>query len=355
MKTRNLPAAALTLMLTAAFTPIFSRAGTAAGAAPEAAVSSTTAVLHAETETTAALPEGTYDYEGTFVPTKSPWFHSVGDEPDTGSVVLSLFVIDASGKYNSSVLPFSFSANNSLYSGFYTIDTSAVDNTKAGDYAVRIIPEAGSILTVRTDREYRIRLTDHVSSFTVHYEERPEQLWLLGSNGSNRTECVPDQICMVKLTNLKGAGVLSCTVSDSSVAEIVEATPGQNQILYKIRGLKPGETTVSAEVSDGRTASCTIHVLSLEELYTDTTTDMTTIATALFTGAVPGDVNCSGALEIADAVLLARFLAEDPVSVPAQGLENAETDGDASVLSAMDLARILRMLASSTETAQTVG
>ena len=57
-----------------------------------------------------------------------------------------------------------------------------------------------------------------------------------------------------------------------------------------------------------------------------------------------GDVDCSGAVQIADAVLLARYLAEDTVTVTAQGLVNAESDGK-SGLTAGDLSVLLQYLA----------
>ena len=57
-----------------------------------------------------------------------------------------------------------------------------------------------------------------------------------------------------------------------------------------------------------------------------------------------GDIDCSGAVQIADAVLLARYLAEDAVTVTAQGLVNAELDGDTG-LTAGDLSVLLQYLA----------
>lgn len=61
----------------------------------------------------------------------------------------------------------------------------------------------------------------------------------------------------------------------------------------------------------------------------------------------PGDVDCNGQVAIADAVLLARYLAEDAVAVTAQGLVNAELDGDSTALSAADLSVLLQLLAGS--------
>ena len=62
------------------------------------------------------------------------------------------------------------------------------------------------------------------------------------------------------------------------------------------------------------------------------------------TALLKGDVDCSGQVQIADAVLLARYVAEDAVTVTAQGLVNAELDGEAG-LTAGDLSALLQGIA----------
>ncbi|MCR5306262.1 MAG: DUF4981 domain-containing protein [Oscillospiraceae bacterium] len=57
-----------------------------------------------------------------------------------------------------------------------------------------------------------------------------------------------------------------------------------------------------------------------------------------------GDVDCSGNVAIADAILLARYLAEDKVTVTAQGKINAECDGN-DTLDSGDLTALLEHLA----------
>lgn len=61
--------------------------------------------------------------------------------------------------------------------------------------------------------------------------------------------------------------------------------------------------------------------------------------------AVRGDMDCSGSFSIADCVMLARYLAEDPIAVTAQGLVNAETDGDPDALTTGDLSMMMQALA----------
>ncbi len=78
---------------------------------------------------------------------------------------------------------------------------------------------------------------------------------------------------------------------------------------------------------------------------TATTTTTTTTVTEPKTEKMTGDVDCSGSVSIADAVLLAQYLAEiEGTTISAQGLENAETDGAAG-LNSDDNTTILEYLA----------
>ncbi len=81
----------------------------------------------------------------------------------------------------------------------------------------------------------------------------------------------------------------------------------------------------------------------------DTTTTTTTTTTSDSTGGTKtlwGDVDCSGDVKVADAVLLARYVAEDKVTVTAQGKINADCyDAGDSKLTAEDTGVILKYLA----------
>ena len=60
---------------------------------------------------------------------------------------------------------------------------------------------------------------------------------------------------------------------------------------------------------------------------------------------VTGDIDCNGNTNIADAVLLARFIAEDAeISVSAEGKANADLDGDGDVTGA-DQPLLLELIA----------
>ena len=58
-----------------------------------------------------------------------------------------------------------------------------------------------------------------------------------------------------------------------------------------------------------------------------------------------GDVNCDGDVKIGDVILLNRFMAEDEsITVKAEGLVNADADGDGGIGSG-DSVAILKILA----------
>ncbi len=90
----------------------------------------------------------------------------------------------------------------------------------------------------------------------------------------------------------------------------------------------------------------TTETTTTETTTTEATTTETTSSPATEAAAnLPGDVDGSGDVNVADAVLLARFLAEDAeVSVSAQGKVNADINGD-SEINCEDLTVLLEILA----------
>lgn len=78
---------------------------------------------------------------------------------------------------------------------------------------------------------------------------------------------------------------------------------------------------------------------------TTTTTVTTTTVTTLPKQGLRGDVNLDGTVDVSDAVLLARFVAEDPaVRIEAQGIANGRCSGD-DLLDGEDVIYILRIIA----------
>ncbi|MBQ5334928.1 MAG: cellulose 1,4-beta-cellobiosidase [Oscillospiraceae bacterium] len=84
---------------------------------------------------------------------------------------------------------------------------------------------------------------------------------------------------------------------------------------------------------------------------TETTTTTTTTSSSEPGKKLMGDVDCSGDVKIADAVLLARYVAEDAVTVTTQGKLNADCFADGQgVLDSNDLSSLLKFLANSNVT-----
>lgn len=78
---------------------------------------------------------------------------------------------------------------------------------------------------------------------------------------------------------------------------------------------------------------------------TTTTTVTTTTVTTLPKQGLRGDVNLDGTVDVSDAVLLARFVAEDPnVRIQSQGIANGRCNGD-DLLDGDDVIYILRIIA----------
>ena len=61
--------------------------------------------------------------------------------------------------------------------------------------------------------------------------------------------------------------------------------------------------------------------------------------------ALPGDVDTDGTVDIADGIMLAQLLAEEPTGITAQGRANADLDGDGSVTAA-DYVQLLGLIGS---------
>ncbi len=89
------------------------------------------------------------------------------------------------------------------------------------------------------------------------------------------------------------------------------------------------ETTTTTTTTETTTTTTTTETTTTttETTTTTTTTTAETSATKKFSVMI-GDVNCDEKVDVSDAVLLARFLAEDvETNITAQGKINAECDG----------------------------
>ena len=120
--------------------------------------------------------------------------------------------------------------------------------------------------------------------------------------------------------------------------------------------VQPTATTTSATTTSTTTTSTTAATTSTTASAVTTTTVTTTSTTNSSSDSedVPvaavmrGDLDCSGAVDILDAVLMARLTGDDPTlkdgDVSAQGKANSDCDGN-GLTDAFDLDRILRYLA----------
>ena len=100
-------------------------------------------------------------------------------------------------------------------------------------------------------------------------------------------------------------------------------------------------TLVFSGVGESNTADYTASITNGKITIGTPTTESTPTTTPKI-----GDVDCNGEIKIADAVLLARYVAEDAVTVTAQGKVNANCYNDGSdAITSEDLASLLKYLA----------
>ena len=95
--------------------------------------------------------------------------------------------------------------------------------------------------------------------------------------------------------------------------------------------------------------SCFNSIVEGREYTTGPSTQTTTTTTTSSSSSeeqpeLLGDVDCNGVVQVADAILLARYVAEDKVNITTQGRKNAELSGD-STLTSDDISVLLRYLA----------
>ena len=138
--------------------------------------------------------------------------------------------------------------------------------------------------------------------------------------------------------------MLTAYVEENQIeARIVsdEEYPGYQPIVVEFDGDTAPDAwnTVFAYIDEQKMDRTTIGMVRIENGVAVTTVNCSV------TIAQSGDVDCNGAVQIADAVLLARYLAEDDVRITAQGLRNAELDGNTAALDSGDLIALLQFIA----------
>ena len=121
----------------------------------------------------------------------------------------------------------------------------------------------------------------------------------------------------------------------------------------------PRNKTIFAALTELSSAGMPVDCVTLDELpdwdtydpklpeVKQTTPEQTTVTTSgkAAEGELVGDVDCSGTVDVSDAVLLARFVAEDKTAaVTAAGKRNADCDGKQGI-DGGDTTRILMYIA----------
>lgn len=108
------------------------------------------------------------------------------------------------------------------------------------------------------------------------------------------------------------------------------------------------QTTTTTAATTTTTVTTTTTTVTTTTIAPQTTTPEATTTTTEPTPSVPtklGDANCDGSVDVSDAVLIARYTAQDAsANISNQGLTNADVDHNGSV-SAEDLTMILRAIA----------
>ncbi len=306
----------------------------------------------------AAADTEDYDYIGYFYMDDCPDTLYTGQEPDLSNAVLVLSVYADPDDQNLQVQPCRFTVGSGEFADSYTIDMTKVDFSTPGGYLLSVRSEPGVIecstdlpLDKAKDGKIRVKLKgDRISYYVV-----------LQSNGSDlRFEPtdpriadgapIPIPLDLINSTDVKLIGTweseISYTFSDPTVAELSMDYDAEYYRLLQFNPLRPGETVLTATAADGRSCSCTVRVVEHLDYPAETTTDCTTVSDPIIR-TVWGDADCTGRADIADAVLLARYLAEDTaVTVTPQGKRNAACFADADgILDSDDLNVILQLLA----------
>ena len=373
----------------------------AAVTAAEEPAQTTTATVPLITEPPARKTE----FSGVLVHKSGSLSFYEGQEPDYGQLEIELHLEDQWGTYGHAAG--SFQIGSGAHANCYTLDTSEVDPNTPGTYYVYVDTVEGAeddfdnfseIPQIGLSRgPIHVTMVKHRTSFMVTVMEKRTELQI-GNGSGEYTLPLTDRINFFTVYNLwedNDSAVYS--FSDPSVAEIV----GKNMDVFgcaqvlQIRFLKTGDTTLTVTAVDGRTASCLFHVISAEDIIepesittvavkTDVSTDVTQGLTTYTTvtdltdahgrlvdengeviiingtsavvsvpritdevlpDTVRGDADCSGAVDVADAVLSARYIAMDAeAEITDQGRRNADVNGDGDVTTD-DVALILKRIA----------
>lgn len=215
-----------------------------------------------------------------------------------------------------------------------------ITNLPAEMSGAELIRTACDAKTVTTDLAEITAAQPVTIAVAVDSRVDPAPAWLSGWERSAMTVDSSNGEHFVCYTKDLDAGARMTLGSNGTSANCV------NYVAFAIP--KPEETTTTTTETTTETTTTTTTTETTTE--TTTTTELTTSETTTVSQqpsgkTMTGDVNCSGAVDVSDAVLLARFIAEDSEAVVnAAGKANADCDADGE-LTGNDTIQILRFIA----------
>lgn len=232
--------------------------------ATEYTTSVTTATLAPEHTTTSTYFRGNEDYDFVgFVANLSSGIDCyVGDEIDWTSFRLGLWVFDPIGEfYRSDMIEAQFSAASERYAPCFTLDTSEVDFTKAGEYPVYIrtnpdviheFEQIGKSYYGLNSGIYRVKMAEHESKVMLSLREKPTKLFRKDSLNIVLNSYPSGYVGLYNFSDLE----FSFEIANPEIVKIDRIV--ENGVY--LWGLSAGTTTLTVTASDGRTEECTITV-----------------------------------------------------------------------------------------------
>ncbi len=297
MKLRKLTIAALAAFgITLALTPVSANAAETAPQTETTAAFTSTATLPPETvpATVSARAEDDYDYEAAIIFDKISQEFYTGDEPvlDLSKVTLKVAVRDPEGTYG--VHLGSFRADGETLRNCFRIDMSELDLTKPGWQPVYVETIGGTYAEFESFARWpgdpyagklRVRFNSYRFARSVDVLQKSTELQFavwdgIQSGGADINVPLEPQFSYfaVHLNNAWDSAI-TYTVGDPAVAEITEVqrTADQHNEWFKVIPHKLGDTTLTATADDGRTVTCTLHVIPSEDYYPPVETGTSTV------------------------------------------------------------------------------
>ena len=132
-------------------------------------------------------------------------------------------------------------------------------------------------------------------------------------------------------------------------SEYAETTSAKDKISFFLDDVKleseAVETTAATTTVTTTLAETTTTTAPVTTTITTTSSEEAKSTTSVIEATKKGDVDCNGSVDVSDAVLLARFVAEDSgVTIMATGRKNADIDSE-SGLQTGDVIMILKAIA----------